>query len=264
MVPALVGMIIAGIVYVGVENEPKGEVEEVDEEVDGKTASDSSKSSSSSSPPTSAAITAAIKEDVLFNSSIWLLSLSYFFISIARNGLGDWAILFLDQLWGLDRVSASSCLFFLELGGFLGSLAGGMLSDRLFDGRRAPIIGGFSFFAIIPILLLSSPPVSSPFLMWVLPPLCYFLFGVFSFAPHVLIGLFARELCRPIVQSTAGGVVKFLGQVGGAMAGAPLGVVVDMYGWGVGLKMIGVFAFGAGAVMVPLWRKGALNWNKKK
>eukprot|EP00468_Gymnochlora_sp_CCMP2014_P015360 CAMPEP_0167769064 /NCGR_PEP_ID=MMETSP0110_2-20121227/17074_1 /TAXON_ID=629695 /ORGANISM="Gymnochlora sp., Strain CCMP2014" /LENGTH=69 /DNA_ID=CAMNT_0007657925 /DNA_START=366 /DNA_END=572 /DNA_ORIENTATION=+ len=58
----------------------------------------------------------------------------------------------------------------------------------------------------------------------------YAMIGFCTFAPHVLLGLFARELA-PTFASTAGGFVKAIGQVGGAAAGAPLSMVVERYGW---------------------------------
>ena len=59
----------------------------------------------------------------------------------------------------------------------------------------------------------------------------YGITGFFTFGPHVLVGLYARELVDVEVASTAGGYVKFFGQVGSALAGAPLGRYVDQYEW---------------------------------
>jgi sugar phosphate permease len=55
--------------------------------------------------------------------------------------------------------------------------------------------------------------------------------GATTFAPHVLTSLTARELSDADVASTSMGVVKAVGQLGGALAGSPLAAVVTVYGW---------------------------------
>ena len=52
--------------------------------------------------------------------------------------------------------------------------------------------------------------------------------------------------------SQAGGLVKFMAQIGGASAGAPFGQFVDRYGWEAGLQLLCVLAVVAGLAMAPL------------
>uniref|UniRef100_A0A7S2TRC1 Major facilitator superfamily (MFS) profile domain-containing protein n=1 Tax=Lotharella oceanica TaxID=641309 RepID=A0A7S2TRC1_9EUKA len=80
----------------------------------------------------------------------------------------------------------------------------------------------------------------------------YFVIGFFTFAPHVLIGLFARELC-PSKPSTAGGFVKALGQIGGAFAGAPLMYIVATYDWKAAFYLWIAAGVCAGLCFLPLW-----------
>ena len=49
-----------------------------------------------------------------------------------------------------------------------------------------------------------------------LPSCIYFLLGLTLFAPHVLIGLAAREWAPAALYSTSGGFVKMFAQIGGA------------------------------------------------
>jgi sugar phosphate permease len=55
--------------------------------------------------------------------------------------------------------------------------------------------------------------------------------GAATFAPHVLTSLCARELSDADVGSTAMGLVKAVGQVGGALAGSPVAVLAVVHGW---------------------------------
>ena len=83
---------------------------------------------------------AAIKNQVLLNGSLWLMALNYFAISMVRAALADWAVQFLEESKGLPMSFAARCLFLMESGGFAGSLLAGAASDRLFQGRRGPVV----------------------------------------------------------------------------------------------------------------------------
>ena len=80
-----------------------------------------------------------------------------------------------------------------------------------------------------PMFLLLWPRQSSSY-----PEACVALFGLLgttTFTAHVLTSLAAREACDTQLGSTAMGVVKGCGQLGGALAGAPVAVFVSAFGW---------------------------------
>lgn len=53
----------------------------------------------------------------------------------------------------------ASCIFLLELGSSLGGVVAGTLSDKMFAGRRGPVIALFSVATALPSLfLLASMP----------------------------------------------------------------------------------------------------------
>ena len=63
-------------------------------------------------------------------------------------------------------------------------------------------------------------------------PICaYFFLGLTLFAPHVLIGLAAREWAPKEYYSTSGGFVKCFAQIGGSFAGAPVAFLIEKQGW---------------------------------
>ena len=55
--------------------------------------------------------------------------------------------------------------------------------------------------------------------------------GSLVFCPQMLIGLAAVELVVKKAISTSNGFVGFFGYMGSAMAGYPLGVIIELYGW---------------------------------
>lgn len=76
----------------------------------------------------------------------------------------------------------------LEIGGFLGGISAGALSDRLFNGRRGPVIVFFTALLAPLIMAMANFPLPKGFEDVTLAGI-YFCFGLFSFGPHVLVGL---------------------------------------------------------------------------
>ena len=250
--PGFIGVTVAAFLYLTLSDSPHGASK--NEKVHHTAAR---ASSSRSARIDNSKVAEVIRKDVFRNSGIWLLAISYFCVSVARSGLGDWALKILGESWGLEREHAASCLFLLEVGGFLGSLGAGMVSDLLFAGKRAPVIGLLSFLTVLPILALVRTGPIARFLALsdtsLVPFASFFALGIFSFAPHMLIGLAAREWTRPQAASTAGGLVKFIAQVGGASAGAPLGALVTLYSWDFGLMVVAMLMVTSGLAMIPVW-----------
>jgi hypothetical protein len=229
---------------------------------------------------------------VFRSQALWLLGLNYFFNTLVRNAVTDWAVSYLAATATVSPLDAGGkgallamagrCLTVLEVGGAAGGFLAGVLSDRFFGGRRGPVMALFSL-ALIPMPLLlhtvvvlsntagpidaAAPPSSSlpvrlaPLVSYIslidvhaiLVMLIYGLIGVFSFAPHVLNGLAAREYSAPAIQSSAGGFTKALGQVGGAMAGYPLGQMVAKSGWGAFIAVLSASALVSAMFALPLW-----------
>lgn len=184
---------------------------------------------------------------VLLNGELWLMAVSYFCISLVRTCLSDWSAIFLHEAKGMPMHTAARCLFAMESGGFVGSLVAGAASDRVFAGRRGPVVCICSALlapALLAILTLSNGLALQAAYAWV---------GFCAFPVHVLLGLFSREVTPAHLSSSAGGFVKCIAQVGGAVAGLPLGMLQQRAGWhGVFVLTTGISAASALAAL-PLW-----------
>ena len=194
-------------------------------------------------PPTMRELT----DSVLFNPLLWLMGVNYFCISMVRTCLSDWSAVFLPESKGLSLPAAASALFMMETGGFFGSLAAGSISDRLFSGRRGPVVCVCS--SMLAPGLLAVRWVSSPLLIQA----CYAYIGFCAFPVHVLLGLFSREVVPPSVGSSAGGFVKCIAQAGGAFAGLPLGALQQHAGWDGVLGLLAGMGILSGCCALPLW-----------
>lgn len=192
--------------------------------------------------------------DTLKNIKLFQLGMMYLFVSFVRSSITDWCSVFLSEAKGYNMTTSGSCLFSLELGGFIGSLAAGYISDAIFHGNRAPVMIGFCFLSTIP---LSCLLVSSDSLMF----LCsvYFLIGWCTMAPHVLVGLYTREIVQQDASiSTAGGYVKCIGQLGSAAAGFPLAYTVNIFGWNSMIYLTLASCFCAGFSILSLRRSSPI------
>ena len=197
---------------------------------------------------------------VLSSRSAWLLGANYLFNTGLRNGLTEVPAWLLGGA-GLRLAPHALALAVgaYELGAAGGGLAAGWLSDRVFAGRRGPPIVLMSLAAApLPLLLLTlggadTGDAKGESARATAVAATYFALGFCAFGPHVLNGLAARELAPHGVQATAGGFSKALGQLGGTLAGYPLGILLDRLGWHAVAVALSAAGLAAGLCALPLW-----------
>jgi len=188
-----------------------------------------------------------MREQVFLNPKLWLMAVSYFGCSMVRTCLQDWTSLYLMEAKGLSIAASARCLFLWELGGFGGTFIAGAISDKVFQGRRGPVVCVCCALLAPSLLLLLSTSSSR------VCQLCYLWLGLCAFPVHVLLGLFSREVVPPSVSTTAGGFVKMIAQIGGASAGYPLGMLQQRFGWEGVFSFLAFIALAAALAGLPLW-----------
>ena len=194
-----------------------------------------------------APLASVLGRQVVMNASLWVMAMNYFGVSLVRSYLSDWSSVYLVESKSLTLPQVARCLFLLEAGGFGGSLLAGAASDRLFAGRRGPVVAICSAL-LAPFILLLRTATDSLTLQFI-----YAGLGFCAFPVHVLLGLFSREVVPPAVSSSAGGFVKCIAQIGGAAAGYPLGKLQETYGWdGVQLALAGT-SIASAVTACTLW-----------
>jgi len=204
--------------------------------------------------------------------SFLCLAVAYIPVMMIRQGIANWtAVMF--QTKNLDGFTAGSCLMWLEVGGFVGGLLGGWVTDKILHGRRGPAMCIFILLtsplglALSMVLSIESdliPILGMELSKSAVLAFIYFAIGTFSFPPHSLIGLFSRELVPVNMRSTAGCLAKAIGQLGAACAGWPLQQLATAYGW----TSIGyvncVCGLLAALAFSPLWNVQVGNDAQKK
>ena len=188
-------------------------------------------------------------EYVLTNKFIWLLAFSYFFVGLIRTAINDWSMLYFVEVKKYSLVEAGFCVSWFELGGFLGSLAAGWSSDVLFKGKRIPVVLLFTLA-----ILVLTVCFKELFIFWpLLDGVFLFLFGFFIFGPQMLIGMVPAELSHKKAAATATGFVGCFAYVGAAMAGGPLGAVMQEWGWNAFFLILIACSVIAAVLLAPLW-----------
>jgi len=109
------------------------------------------------------------------------------------------------------------------------------MSDRLFNGRRAPVSVLFMLLTLACVLVYWLNPPGNPSLdIAMLIGIGFFIYG-----PVMLIGVQALDLAPKKAAGTAAGFTGLFGYVGGAVsASVIIGLVVDSSGWDAGFMLI--------------------------
>jgi len=217
---------------------------------------------------TKAAVKEEKKEDmktivfkyVLTNKYIWLLAISYMFVYYIRSGVTNWAHFYLMDGKGVDNAAeAAFRVSGREIGGLLGSLSSGWLSDKVFGGRRIPIICTYLVGIAAATGLFWVIPAGQRYLDWI----AVFLIGFFLYGPQMLIGLTGVEMSHKSAASTATGFLGWIAYLGSGIAGAPATMLVKKYGWNSFFISLLVCCIVPFILLVPLWNKKSYEENQK-
>ena len=149
---------------------------------------------------------------------------------------------------GYSILGSSSCVTWFEVGGFIGMLLAGWLSDKFYKGKRGPINLIFSMGVALSVVLLYFYKGG-----WLLmDSAIIFMVGFFVFGPQMLIGLTAAELSHKNATGAATGFVGWFAYIGAAIAGWPLGVVIQKFGWNGFFVVMMVCGMASALLFLPL------------
>ncbi|MHC4532694.1 MAG: MFS transporter [Planctomycetota bacterium] len=76
---------------------------------------------------------------VLKNPVVWIISIMYFFTKMGRYALLFWLPLYMVEHLGYNLAEAGYTSILYEAAGFVGIIAAGYVSDKLFQSRRMPV-----------------------------------------------------------------------------------------------------------------------------
>jgi len=95
---------------------------------------------------------------VLRSWNVWGDTLAYFFMNNVNYGLLTWVPLYLVQARGFTLAKTGFIAAAPAVGGLLGALLGGVISDRVFNGRRKPTMLLTALFAAVMLIAVINAP----------------------------------------------------------------------------------------------------------
>ncbi|MDQ8005297.1 MAG: glycerol-3-phosphate transporter [Pedobacter sp.] len=164
---------------------------------------------------------------VFNNRLLWFIAIANAFVYLVRNGIINWAPTFLQEAKNYSQSEAAWASGGYELAAIPGTLLCGIMSDKLFKGRRAPVTIIYMLFTLVAVLLYwktNDNHLLQNFSLWAI--------GFFIYGPVMLIGVQAIDLVPKKAAGTAAGLTGLFGYfIGDLLANAALGGLVDDYGW---------------------------------
>ncbi|MFO0810935.1 MAG: MFS transporter [Gemmataceae bacterium] len=193
---------------------------------------------------------------VLSNGMVWLLAIAYVLLKPTRYLILFWSPLYVSERLGTDVAASGVLGSMFELGGPVGVLLGGFLSDKLFRSRRMPVtVLGLALAAIV-VTALPWLPVSKAAV-----GLAFFAIGFFLYPPDSLISATAAvDFGSRRGASTAAGLINACGSAGAVLGSTLPGWIkillpnaTDIWGpifHGLGLSLL----LGA-LLLLPQWNR---------
>jgi len=137
---------------------------------------------------------------VLSNRTLWSVALVYFFFVYVQFGCLVWIPSFLKETYAMSIDRASTVSFLILLPGVFASPLGGFLSDRIFGGRRKPLILlGLAVLSISSFLLSLRLSIA-------LAAVILAVVGLMILMPDVLLAAYPSDILSRKLSATAMGV----------------------------------------------------------
>ena len=143
--------------------------------------------------------------------NIALIGVFYFGIKFIRYALWSWTPYFLENNYNLAADDAGYMSTLFDVAGFLGVVVAGIVSDKLFNGRRAAP----SFFMVIGMLIGCAAlfQFGGVSLTWF--AICLFVIGFMLYGPDSLLsGAGAIDIGTAATAVAAAGIINGMGSLG--------------------------------------------------
>lgn len=196
---------------------------------------------------------------VFKNKFLWYIAFANAFVYLIRYGVLDWAPTYLKEVRGFDLTESGWAYFLYEYAGIPGTLLAGVISDKVFNGRRAP--ASVLYMILVTVALVFYWQSESLLII----NLSLIAVGFLIYGPVMLIGVHALDLVPKKAAGTAAGLTGLFGYMGGALfANIAMGYIVQHFDWNAGFKVL----IGASIVSILLltltWRDKQTSSNGKK
>ncbi len=170
-----------------------------------------------------------------------------FLLTFARSGFLAWTPMFLAEVTGQVQGGIVKSAIF-PAAGVVSALAVGRISDRLGQGRRAPVMAVMLALLTVAVLVLAHFGTKSAALAFPMIGVC----GLMLLGPYSLLGgAVSLDVAAGNGAATAAGLVDGVGYLGGSLAGIVMGALAATWGWAAAFDAV------AGAALIAALLAGA-------
>lgn len=187
---------------------------------------------------------------VFGNPVILTIMVAEFCTGFVRQGLLLWVVPFLHEVHHIEHGSSlyNVATLGITVGGILGGLLCGFLSDKVFHSRRPPVAFIFYIGQIIFILMLGQ--MTDPVIVATLVGVCcMFIFGVHG----MLSGTASMDFGGTKAAATVTGLFDGVQYIASGFTGFLLGAGLDKFGWSAWTFMIIPFSIIGALLMLRVW-----------
>jgi OPA family glycerol-3-phosphate transporter-like MFS transporter len=200
-----------------------------------------------------------VLKKVFANPTMWTIALASMMIGFVRRSVvDDWWPKYFVNVHHADPKALKAFVPYeiaawgIAIAGIIGGLTFGTMSDRVFGGRRAPVVViGFLGQAVVLLVfgLLNRGGAAPATAAFCIVALSFFVNG----AHGMVGGAASMDFGGKKAAATAAGLFDGVQYIAGAIVGVSLGRLLDTKGWGIWPFVPIPFALAGAVIMSRLW-----------
>lgn len=192
---------------------------------------------------------------VLRVPAVWMLGLSFFGVKLARYAVLFWGTVYVKEAVGESTLTSAITTAALPIGGVLGVILTGQLSDWPFRSRRMPVAILSLALAVAVVAVGALRPITD---VWAAAGF-FFALGLFLFGPDAIIsGSAAQDFGTRKGSGTAAGLINGIGSLGGIAGGYLPGHLTSDGDWTRLFYVFVVVLTISTLILIPLWNRRSL------
>lgn len=201
---------------------------------------------------------------VFRNPVIWGISIADFCVYVIRFTILEWGTSFLTQYKGFDIALAASIVAASELiGGVLGTIAAGWITDRFLASKTLRTSALFTLGATLCFAAFWRIPASAP---WIWSAICIVASAFFIYGPQALLGVSCSQYATKRASGSANGFCGVFCYAATIISGIGFGYLADhpQFGWNAVFVVAILFGILGTVILGSFWKQPADGYFKAK
>lgn len=195
-----------------------------------------------------------ISRMVFRNPIIWGISISDFCVYVIRFTILEWGTSFLTQYKGYDIALSASIVACSELiGGVLGTIVAGWITDRFMQSKTLRTSALFTLGATLCFTLFWRVPSNAP---WIWSAILIVASSFFIYGPQALLGVSCSQYATKRASGSANGFCGIFCYGATVISGIGFGWLADKpsLGWNAVFIVAILFGLAGSAILLSYWK----------